>query len=41
MSDVVVVVLVLAAMATARWLLADLRTPPRGTADAPSSAPVS
>jgi hypothetical protein len=41
MSDVVVVVLVLAAMATARWLLADLRTPPRGTAAAPSSARVS
>ena len=41
MSDVVVVVLVLAAMATARWLLADLRVPPRGTAAAPSSARVS
>lgn len=41
MSDVVVVVLVLAAMVTARWLLADLRTPPRGTAAAPSSARVS
>ena len=41
MSDIVVVVLVLAAVATARWLLADLRTPPRGTAGPPSSARVS
>ena len=41
MSDIVVVVLVLAAVAIARWLLADLRTPPRGTAGPPSSARVS
>lgn len=41
MSDVVVVVLVLAAMATVPWLLADLRTPPRGAAAAPSSGRVS
>ncbi|GAA1447669.1 glycosyltransferase family A protein [Mycobacterium cookii] len=41
MSDVVVVVLVLAALATARWLLADLRTPPRGLAAPPSSTRVS
>ena len=41
MTDVVLVVLLLAAAGCARWLLADLRTVPRGSGYADRSASVS